>query len=80
MPWYDFSDLFGLELPQDASRALQKTGKVTTDEELAYYLLFTDHIKITPGNEIEHHLVKRGSRAPSSHLQDGRSEPSRKAA
>lgn len=44
----DFSDMFGLELPESAKRALQRTGKVSTDEELAYYLLFKDYVMITP--------------------------------
>jgi aspartate/methionine/tyrosine aminotransferase len=44
----DLSDLFGLELPIDAQRALQKTGKIRTGEELTYYLLFKDAIMITP--------------------------------
>jgi aspartate/methionine/tyrosine aminotransferase len=44
----DFSDLFGLELPLDVSRVLQRTGKITTDEELVYYLLFTDGVMLTP--------------------------------
>lgn len=44
----NLSDLFGLELPNDALRALQKAGPVSTDEELAYYLLFTDRIMVAP--------------------------------
>lgn len=44
----DFSDLFGLELPSEAKRALQKTGKISSGEELAYYLLFKDAVMITP--------------------------------
>ncbi|WP_010652154.1 pyridoxal phosphate-dependent aminotransferase [Fluoribacter dumoffii] len=44
----DFSDMFGLSLPKDAARVLQKTGRVSTDEELAYYLLFQDNVMITP--------------------------------
>lgn len=44
----DFSDLFGIELPLDAARALQRTGRVTSDEELAYYLLFEDSLMIAP--------------------------------
>ncbi|MGL5742627.1 MAG: hypothetical protein ACRCXC_08810 [Legionella sp.] len=44
----DFSDMLGLSLPQEAARALQKTGTVTTDEELSYYLLFEDNLMITP--------------------------------
>ncbi|WP_028389066.1 pyridoxal phosphate-dependent aminotransferase [Legionella fairfieldensis] len=44
----DFSDLLGLKLPEEASRVFQKTGFVTTNEELAYYLLFTDFLMIAP--------------------------------
>ncbi|PJD92776.1 MAG: hypothetical protein CK424_04130 [Legionella sp.] len=44
----NFSDLFGLMLPIEAQRALQKKGKITTDEELAYYLLFKDSVMIAP--------------------------------
>ena len=44
----DFSDLFGMELPAESYRALQRKGKVTTDEELAYYLLFKDRVMIAP--------------------------------
>ena len=44
----DLSDLFGLDLPDDSKRALGKKGVVSTDEELAYYLLFKDKIMIAP--------------------------------
>lgn len=44
----NFSDLLGLEMPEEAYRALQKTGKVSTGEELAYYLLFKDAVMIAP--------------------------------
>ncbi|WP_233588625.1 pyridoxal phosphate-dependent aminotransferase [Legionella sp. km535] len=44
----DLSDLFGLDLPEDSKRALGKGGRVSTDEELAYYLLFKDRIMIAP--------------------------------
>ena len=44
----DFSDLFGMKLPNEAQRALEKTGTITTDEELAYYLLFKDLLMIAP--------------------------------
>lgn len=44
----NLGDLFGLALPTEAQRALQKTGPVRTDEELAYYLLFKDGIMIAP--------------------------------
>lgn len=46
----DFSDLFGLELSENAARALQKRGPVTTNEELAYYLLFNDAVMIAPSS------------------------------
>ncbi len=44
----DFSDMFGLSLPKEAARVLQKAGLVKTDEDLAYYLLFEDNLMITP--------------------------------
>ncbi len=44
----DFSDLFGLGLPEKSYRVFEKAGLVTTDEELAYYLLFTDSLMIAP--------------------------------
>lgn len=44
----DLSDLFGLELPQEATRAIGKGGVVTNDEELTYYLLFKDRVMIAP--------------------------------
>lgn len=44
----DFSDMFGLEIPEEAIRALGKRGQITTDEELTYYLLFQDSIMIAP--------------------------------
>lgn len=44
----DLSDMFGLELPADSKRALGKTGAVSADEELAYYLLFKDKLMIAP--------------------------------
>ena len=44
----DFADLFGLKLPEQAYQALEKEGIVTTDEELAYYLLFKESIMIAP--------------------------------
>jgi aspartate/methionine/tyrosine aminotransferase len=45
----DFSDLLGLELPQEAKRALGKLGKVSTSEELTYYLLFKESVMLAPG-------------------------------
>lgn len=44
----DFSDMFGLPLPKEAARVLQKTGIVKTDEDLAYYLLFEDNLMVAP--------------------------------
>lgn len=44
----DFSDLFGLELPEQATHVLERTGLVTTDEELAYFLLFVDLLMVAP--------------------------------
>lgn len=46
----DLSDLLGLELPEDAERALGKTGQVKTNEDLAYYLLFKDSIMLAPAS------------------------------
>ena len=43
-----FKDLFGLPLPIEAARALQRTGPVKTDEDIAYYLLFNDALMVTP--------------------------------
>ncbi|HVV67457.1 MAG TPA: aminotransferase class I/II-fold pyridoxal phosphate-dependent enzyme [Gammaproteobacteria bacterium] len=44
----NLSELFGVELPPETQRALHKTGKITTDEDIAYYLLFQDGLMITP--------------------------------
>ncbi|WED43689.1 pyridoxal phosphate-dependent aminotransferase [Legionella cardiaca] len=44
----DFSDMLGLSLPEQAKRALGKTGEIKTDEELAYALLFEDDLMIAP--------------------------------
>jgi hypothetical protein len=44
----DFSDLLGLPLPPETQRALNKIGPIETDEDIAYYLLFTDGIMIAP--------------------------------
>ncbi|WP_133128834.1 pyridoxal phosphate-dependent aminotransferase [Legionella nagasakiensis] len=44
----DFSDLFGLELPKEAERALQKRGIVQTGEDIAYYLLFKEAVMVAP--------------------------------
>lgn len=44
----DLSDLQYLELPAEATKALGKTGKIKTDEDIAYALLFGDGIMIAP--------------------------------
>lgn len=44
----DFSDLFGLELPVEMQRVMNKSGNLSTGEELAYYLLFNDQVMICP--------------------------------
>lgn len=44
----DLNDLMGIELPEDTARALGKTGKIETSEDLTYYLLFKDSIMIAP--------------------------------
>lgn len=44
----DLSDLLGLPLPPCTKRALNKTGNIETDEDIIYYLLFTQNIMIAP--------------------------------
>jgi aspartate aminotransferase/aminotransferase len=44
----DFNDLLGLELPDNASLAIEKSGLVCTCEDIAYYLLFQDAIMVAP--------------------------------
>lgn len=49
----NLSELIGLDLPPEGSvnctkRVLNKTGKITTDEDIAYYLLFNDGVMIAP--------------------------------
>ncbi|STX48103.1 kynurenine--oxoglutarate transaminase [Legionella hackeliae] len=44
----DFSDMLGLEIDAEAKRALGETGVISTDEELAYNLLFKDSVMIAP--------------------------------
>ncbi|MDP1603127.1 MAG: pyridoxal phosphate-dependent aminotransferase [Legionella sp.] len=44
----DFSDLFGLDLPTEIQRVMQKSDKISTGEELAYYLLFNDRVMVSP--------------------------------
>lgn len=46
----DFSDLLGMTLPGEAARAIEKTGPVTTNEDIAYYLLFQDLVMIAPSS------------------------------
>ena len=45
----DFSDLLGTEIPPEAKKALGKTGKIKTSEELIYSLLFKEHVMVAPG-------------------------------
>ncbi|MBN9230999.1 MAG: pyridoxal phosphate-dependent aminotransferase [Legionella sp.] len=44
----DLHELFGRPLPPKAQYILQKGEAVTTDEELAYYLLVQEHLMIAP--------------------------------
>jgi len=44
----DLSDLLGQEIPAEAKRALGRAGKITTDEELIYSLLFENGISVAP--------------------------------
>lgn len=44
----DLSDLFYLTLPIETKSALNKTGKIENDEDIAYFLLFSDSIMIAP--------------------------------
>lgn len=45
----DLSDLFGMQMPEDAKRALPMCGQFAkTDEELAYALMFKDSIILCP--------------------------------
>ncbi|MCL9684504.1 pyridoxal phosphate-dependent aminotransferase [Legionella maioricensis] len=46
----DLSDLLGEEIPQEAKRALGKTGNIQTSEELVYSLLFQDSLMLGPGS------------------------------
>jgi len=43
----DFSDLLGMDLPGKAKEILQKEGKVSTGEDIAYYLLCNE-LMVTP--------------------------------
>ncbi|MFJ1267531.1 pyridoxal phosphate-dependent aminotransferase [Legionella lytica] len=44
----DFSDLFGLPMPQESNQVFQKISTVKTDEDIAYYLLFNDAVMVAP--------------------------------
>jgi aspartate aminotransferase/aminotransferase len=44
----DFSDLFGLPMPEESNQVFQKTSMVKTDEDIAYYLLFNDAVMVAP--------------------------------
>lgn len=44
----NFSELFGLEMPEGIENAIEKSGVTKTDEDLAYYLLFKDFLMLTP--------------------------------
>lgn len=46
----DLSDLLGEEIPVEASRALGKTGKIGTSEELIYSLLFQESLMVAAGS------------------------------
>ncbi len=44
----DFTDMIGLEMPDEARQAIQKQGKLETGEDLAYYLLFKERLMVAP--------------------------------
>jgi aspartate aminotransferase/aminotransferase len=44
----DLSELLGMDIPPEAARALNKIGPAQTDAEIAFSLLFQDHIMIAP--------------------------------
>ena len=44
----DFSDLFGMEMPEESKRVFKDAPTIETDEHLAYYLLFEDLLMIAP--------------------------------
>lgn len=44
----DFSDLFGLPMPEESQEVFQKIGLIKTDEDIAYYLLYCDAVMIAP--------------------------------
>lgn len=41
-------DLLGSDIPQEAEMALGKSGKIETDADICYSLLFDDHVMIAP--------------------------------
>lgn len=44
----DFSDLMGLPMPDDSRKVFQNVNTVRTDEDISYYLLFTDSVMVAP--------------------------------
>lgn len=44
----DLKDIFGQEISEEAVRALGKRGKISTDEELIYSLLFDNGVAVAP--------------------------------
>ncbi|CEG55611.1 aminotransferase class I/II-fold pyridoxal phosphate-dependent enzyme [Legionella fallonii] len=46
----DFSDLLGDEIPTEAQRALGRTGRIKTSEELIYSLLFKESLMLAAGS------------------------------
>ncbi len=46
----DLGDIIGAPLPESTYKALHKRGKISSDEDLAYYLLFEEAMMIAPGS------------------------------
>lgn len=44
----DFSDLFGMKMPEETKRVFTNNDTIQTDEHLAYYLLFKHSLMIAP--------------------------------
>lgn len=46
----DLSDMFGMEMTEDVHQVFvdQTSGKIETDEDIAYHLLFSDNLMIAP--------------------------------
>lgn len=44
----DFSDLFGLQMPAEVEKVFERSDIVSSNEELAYYLLFKEGIMLAP--------------------------------